>query len=63
MLYEVITRVTSDDHSVELKPNEKVDVTENGLLSKDVFSEDNRVNAWLRSEFYWESTPLRNNFV
>ncbi len=57
-----LVRVTRDHNSVELKPNEKVNVTENGLLAKDMLSSDNRVNAWLRSELYWEATPLDQVF-
>lgn len=55
-------KVLYNNEEVLLTPDESVALAENKSLVKNTIKEDNRDNAWLNSEFYYESEPLDQVF-
>ncbi len=55
-------KVFNNNEEVFLNPNESVAFSNDRSLEKNTIHEDNRENAWLNSEFYYESEPLDQVF-
>ncbi len=55
-------KVETRNDEVVLTPKQKVNYTESKLLEKGDFESANEVNAWIQSEFYYESVPLSDVF-
>ncbi|MBN2165303.1 MAG: FecR family protein [Marinilabiliaceae bacterium] len=55
-------KVSGKLDEIILLPNEKAELQENKKLTKNSFENEKEINAWIASEFYYESSPLSQVF-